>query len=559
MNYELVGENVSNIFQETRFPAGEVNVTLKNYKLIIPDTDVYFVDAGTDLMRIAQKVDILNNYGARSISLVLPYLPFSRQDRYTTIEHSFALKQYAKLLNTFNFKRVYSVDPHSDVSGVIDNFVPLDIKFIVQDIIDEIGNPIILVPDAGAHKKIFNTLEGLSVDILVATKHRDLKTGAITKTTVPEIPEGRKILIVDDISDGGRTFIEIAKAATLISTSVWGPMTSATIANRFRVMIDKYQKETGGPEWFSDFQAHDFSMRGMNGLEAAEMSGAGHLLSSLGTDTIPAILYLEKYYEAGKDGELIGASVPATEHSVMCAGGQDDEKETYLRLINDVHPSGIISIVSDTWDFWEVVTKLLPDIKHDIMNREGKVVIRPDSGNPVKTLVGDPSSNNVAIQNGLIETLWGIFGGTINEKGFKELDPHIGAIYGDSITYDRGKAILEGLKEKGFASSNVVFGVGSYTYQYNTRDTFGFAMKATGVVIDREEKAIFKDPKTDSGLKKSAKGFLKVVRGTKGLELVDEIPFSDIEQGELKLVFRDGKEYNIQTLTQIRNLLASQR
>lgn len=217
-----------------------------------------------------------------------------------------------------------------------------------------------------------------------------------------------------------------------------------------------------------------------------------------------------------------------TEHSVMCAGTQEDELETFTRLITDVYPKGIVSIVSDTWDFWKVVTKYLPALKDLIMARDGKVVIRPDSGDPVKIICGDKYTSlvwgvlEVPEFYGVVEVLWKIFGGTINEKGYKVLDPHIGVIYGDSITLEIANTILQRLEENGFASSNIVFGIGSYSYQYITRDTFGMAMKATSVVVNGERRAISKNPKTDDGTKKSAKGVLNVIEVDGELKLIDE-------------------------------------
>lgn len=152
------------------------------------------------------------------------------------------------------------------------------------------------------------------------------------------------------------------------------------------------------------------------------------------------------------------------------------------------------------------------------------------------------------IHEGSIETLWNIFGGTTNSKGFKELDPHIGLIYGDSITLERCREICQKLKDKGFASTNLVFGIGSYTYQYNTRDTFGFAMKATYGVVNGETKNIFKNPKTDNGVKKSAKGLLLV---NANLSLSEEVTEFEEDQGMLKTVFCDGKLLKDQTLSEI--------
>jgi nicotinamide phosphoribosyltransferase len=330
---------------------------------------------------------------------------------------------------------------------------------------------------------------------------------------------------------------------TILSCTLWGPCTSATIAREYRLLLDKYAIETSSCPEFVDYQAHDFSFRGMYGLEAAMMSGAAHLEYFKGTDTIPAILFRHRYY----DNQLsCGTSVPATEHSVMSAGGKEDEHETYRRLIEDIYPSGIVSIVSDTWDLWHVVDNILPFLKDKIMSRNGKVVIRPDSGDPVKIICGDYSipDPDTSESKGLIKCLWEIFGGTINNKGYKELDPHIGAIYGDSITLERCEAICEGLKQKGFASTNIIFGIGSYTYQYNTRDTLGWAVKATYCEINGVGRAITKDPKTDDGTKKSHSGLLKVIKDNNGnYQCLQNQTWKQFHQddNELKLVFKDGK------------------
>ena len=263
------------------------------------------------------------------------------------------------------------------------------------------------------------------------------------------------------------------------------------------------------PAEFVQWQGHDFSFRGMSSLESALLSGMGHLLSFTGTDSIPAIDGLEQYYNANAEEELIGGSVAATEHSVMCSGSKDGELETFKRLITEVYPNGIVSIVSDTWDLWKVCTEYLAELKEIVLQRNGKVVIRPDSGDPVKIICGDADGATDAERKGVVELLWDIFGGTTTDKGYKLLDSHIGAIYGDSINLERAEAICEGLKQKGFASQ-LVFGIGSYTYQYNTRDTFGLAMKATYVEINNEGLEIFKNPITDDGTKKSATGLLQV-------------------------------------------------
>lgn len=422
---------------------------------------------------------------------------------------------------------------------------------------------------------------------------------------------------------------------TVMSDELWKPITSATIAYEYRKIIDKWAKETGTDGFgFAPWQGHDFSMRGLSGLTDSATSGAGHLLSFAGTDTIPAIDYLEDYYNANAETELIGGSVPATEHSVMMMGGKETEIDTFRRLITEVYPAGIVSIVSDTWDFWQVITEYSKTLKEDILARKvnglgmAKVVFRPDSGDPVEIIAGADITNlradtidnakweaqNILVneeqnaaghgecgndnveglfrwngdvylakvtiqwnrydkqyyyvdgsevtsfekveltpeQKGAVECLWDIFGGDLTEKGFKTLNQRVGLIYGDSITLARADEILRRLAAKGFSSANIVFGIGSYTYQYNTRDTFGFAMKATFGVVNGEDRVIFKDPKTDDGTKKSARGLLRVEKVDGNYVQFDNQSKEQESTGELKTVFLNGKIVKDLTLAQIR-------
>jgi nicotinamide phosphoribosyltransferase len=221
-----------------------------------------------------------------------------------------------------------------------------------------------------------------------------------------------------------------------------------------------------------------------------------------------------------------------------------------------VYPSGFVSVVSDGYDFWDVIGRVIPSLKKDILARDGKLVIRPDSGDPVKIVCGDPEGKTLLERMGAVEALWVTFGGTLNDKGYRVLNPHIGLIYGDAITLRRAEEIVTRLKEKGFASSNVVFGIGSYTYQYNTRDTFGFALKSTLVVIDGKEIPIFKDPKTDDGVKKSQKGRVIVMKDGNSFKAFDGFSLSDeISSDQLKEVYRDGKLLVEETFSDIRKRL----
>ena len=262
------------------------------------------------------------------------------------------------------------------------------------------------------------------------------------------------------------------------------------------------------------------------------------LLTDCGSETIPAIAGLEEYYNADADKELIAATIPDAEHSVMCAGGKEDELETFRRLITEIYPTGFVSIVSDTWDFWKVMTEYLPKLKDEILARDGRLVIRPGS---------------TAVWVGAYEVLWGIFGGTINEKGYKVLNPKVGIIYGDSITLERQKEIYKRLEERGFAATNLVLGVGSYTYQYKSRDSLGFAMKATWCQVNGEGREIFKDPKTDDGTKKSLKGLICVQSDGDRYIAEDQVTKEQEDKSCLQTVFEDGKLVKEWSLRQIRD------
>ena len=689
---------------------------------------------------------------------------------------------------------------------------------------------------------------------------RKLHKLAYLPIRVKAIPEGRSSAIGVPNLTIENTHKEFAWLTnyleTLLSCSLWQPITSASIARQYRLLGEKYAAKTCDNNFHVSFQFHDFSVRGMSSLESAQTSGLGHLIYFEGTDNIPAITYADKYYSGKSAKDWNPTSIPATEHSVMCAniakqqaeGKGRDETETYRKLITEIYPSGFVSIVSDTYDFWHNVGIVIPSLKDEIMTRNGRVVIRPDcysedtsiftkdgwklfkdlnkddfvaqvlddgtfdfvkplkyvkqyykgsmehftnhhktmdifvtpnhrmyyerdlkgkihqhiseaknfpnlrnagkifrrsaigpnynkklsflerlkiafqadgayvtnsdnsirfsfskerkivrlkwilnnlglpykiydlsdgksefhikyenskneflkdfnwidinnlcsnwsrefleelrhwdssirndgrfkydttvykcaevveavaifagygvtysisednrkehfnnvhtlhirrdnrlstvnketkdydgyvycvqvpsgkilvkrnrctlvcgnSGDPVDIICGTVKNGGATPEEkGLIEVLWETFGGTINEKGYKVLDPHIGAIYGDSITLERAEQIFAGLEAKGFASSNVVLGIGSYTYQYHTRDSLGFAVKATSVIQNGVEYPIQKDPKTDPG-KKSFCGRVKVVND----KCIDNMSSKgDYSDDELEVVFENG-------------------
>jgi len=344
---------------------------------------------------------------------------------------------------------------------------------------------------------------------------------------------------------------------TVTSSSYWFPSTSATTALLARKLLEDWAEKTGTPIEAVDYQFHDFSFRGMSSPSSASTSGAGHLTSFKGSDNLNAIEWIDYLYP-GDNGTILN-SVAASEHSVMVADGRDNEVETYRRLLEEF-PTGILSLVSDTWDlFGSVVDKVLPELHEQIMARDGKLVIRPDSGDPANILCGtvrEFEKGTTDEEKGLIELLWDQFGGTVNDKGFKVLDEHIGAIYGDSIYYGRADDILERLAHKGFASGNIVFGVGSYTYNMTTRDTMGgSAIKATWIQVDGVGRDVMKDPKTGSG-KKSATGRLAVLKDREGeLYLVEKATQAQEDFSELRTIWKDGEWVRKQSFADVRATL----
>jgi nicotinamide phosphoribosyltransferase len=437
------------------------------------------------------------------------------------------------------------------------------------------------------NEEFFSRPLGKLIDEYQSTMDSYLGFGAVTTDHIAALHElGYLPLLIKSLPEGTLCPIKVPMLTivnthpdfpwltnyleTIMSACLWQPCTSATTAYQFRKRFDRASEESGLDVSFNKFMGHDFSFRGMSSLESAMLSGAGHLTSFVGTDTIPAVKFIERYYP-GNNG-LIGASVFATEHSIACLLSDDfarkivptgesgenllarGEIEHVRYLITEVYPKGIVSIVSDTWDFWSLITVGMRELRGDILARDGKVVSRPDSGDPVKIICGDRDAKIDSPEfKGAVECLWDIFGGSWTNKGYRMLDPHVGAIYGDSINLERQDQIINGLMKKGFAPETVL-GIGSYSYQFVTRDTFGFAMKATWGQVNGEPREIYKDPKTDKGSeKKSAKGLLAVYLDDFGkMRLYDQCTRQQERGGMLTPVFEDGKILRTDSLADIR-------
>ena len=422
---------------------------------------------------------------------------------------------------------------------------------------------------------------------------------------------------------------------TILSNLLWQPITTATnVLLMKRIVRDAVLRTDKDNLGTVDYMLHDFSMRGLTGLDATIGSGLAFASVSNGSDSLPVIKASQHYYDETSTPIF---SVRASEHSQMTAGGIEGEFDIYKNLLIKF-PNGILSLVSDSFDLWRVLTDYLPRLKDIIMSRDGKLVIRPDSGNPVDIICGEGQSyediskyfpegevlpkyfedylleevreetehgeygvteytqtyrvngnlyeatihniswnrydkqyyfidmwedakitvDKLEIQpkdKGVIEILWDVFGGTVNEQGYKVLNPHIGVIYGEAINQDNIKEIFSRLEDKGFAASNCFFGQGSYSMQMVTRDTWGMALKCIAQQRNGKLIEIHKNPATDDGIKKSAKGLTVVYKDEQGeYYLKEQASIEELlsEENQLKVRFKDGKYYNQVTLTQVR-------
>jgi nicotinamide phosphoribosyltransferase len=302
---------------------------------------------------------------------------------------------------------------------------------------------------------------------------------------------------------------------------LWYPCTVATISREVKTLITKYLNETGDPSTI-DFKLHDFGFRGVSSVQSAGIGGAAHLINFMGTDTVAAITFIQEYYTP--DG-MFGFSIPAAEHSTITSWGRDNETDAYRNMLQQ-YPEGLVAVVSDSYDIYNACEHIWGEVlKDEILQRNGTLVVRPDSGEP----------KDVVLK--CTQILGEKIGFTVNEKGYKVLNPKIRIIQGDGVNYESIGEILEHLKNHGWSADNVAFGMGGALLQKVHRDTQKFAFKCSCATVNGEDRDVYKDPATDHG-KKSKRGRLKLVKEnetyiTKALD----------EDGEdiLQTVFENGK------------------
>jgi len=341
---------------------------------------------------------------------------------------------------------------------------------------------------------------------------------------------------------------------SLISAEMWYPQITATVGKTYRDIVNKYYAETVEDDVPRAKALGAFDFRGDMCVDAALKAGAGWCLSFLNTATVPAIPYLENMFNCDCTKEPVAFGAVSTEHFVMCSNfAVDGDEITFLRkMLTELYPNTSFSCVLDSYDYWNVIDNILPQLHDEIMAHNGCMLMRGDSGDCVEVVTKT------------VFKLWEQFGGTVNSKGYKVLDPHVKAIYGDSITVQRCEEIYEILKNEGFACSNVALGVGSFSMhcieEENmlkpfTRDTFSSCIKACYAEVDGNCYPVFKDPK-DGGFKKSQKGLCYVYEENGELKYKDEYTSENIPEGNLlETVFKDGKMIKDYTLDEIRQRL----
>lgn len=378
---------------------------------------------------------------------------------------------------------------------------------------------------------------------------------------IRSVPEGTVLPIQNvllTITNTHPDFYWVVGFVESLLLKLWYTITVATCSYQYRKVVNRFFEDTdeGAFAAGKDFQVHDFGYRGDASEEGAAISGVAHLLSFLGSDNVPALPCAVEYYQADLNGPPVMLSVPASEHSVMCSFGREDEIGAFKNML-ELYPTGIVSIVSDTFDVYRVLTEFAEILKEDILKREGKVVFRPDSGNPEYIICGNPDAAPGSNEwKGAIRLLDEKFGSTVNAKGYKVLNPKVGLIYGDGMYLERYIRTLQRLKEMGYAASNLVIGVGGILRNHS-RDTLGFAIKATYVEVNGEPREIEKDPVTDHK-KKSLKGLLALVKTESGYRTLDQRSPEQEVDSLLQTVFKDGKILLETSLEEIRTLVKAQ-
>lgn len=384
--------------------------------------------------------------------------------------------------------------------------------------------------------KVFEAMSNEQVYNSVVAKFKELHDLGYLPIEMMSLPEGTLVPMrvpVLTIRNTKKEFYWLpGYLETTLLANTFVTSSLASVARQFRKVAEKYAQKSADNSDYIDYQFHDFSQRGQHGDDAAVLAGIGHLTSFKGTDAIPAVKALMDLY--GNYSTTYGASVVATEHSIMESLGGEfgtnrrGQLKAYRSLI-ERNPNGVLSVVSDTYNYWDVIDYVLPKLKDKIMKRNGKLVIRPDSLDEKREKTGQTIHNAGEQLAVTLDALYKTFGGHVNSKGYKVLDPHVGVIHGEGITLDNVESIFNQILKAGFSAENVTLGVGAYVYSVNvSRDDFGQALKATDCVIDGAELPVFKAPHSIAeAFKQSAHGAVSVHGASGKYELVEYLKMDE--------------------------------
>ena len=330
---------------------------------------------------------------------------------------------------------------------------------------------------------------------------------------------------------------------TALLRAIWYPTTVATNSYENKKLILDYLEKTGDPSTI-DFKLHDFGARGVSSLESAGIGGAAHLVNFMGTDTVEALLFARRFYNA----DMAGFSVPAMEHSTVTSWGREGEVDSYRNMVKvNGKPGGIVSVVSDSYDIFAACEKWGTELKQDVLDSGATLVVRPDSGDPATVI------------KKCLQILEKYFGSTKNEKGYKVLN-NVRVLQGDGINHASIRSILYTITLAGYSADNVVFGQGGALLQMVNRDDQKFAMKCSAALVDGEWVDVFKDPITDKG-KQSKKGKLQLVEWTSSKDGVVTKSFETIDNKNeaygvvrdvLEVVFENGVLIRDMTFDEVR-------
>ncbi|MBM7066444.1 nicotinate phosphoribosyltransferase [Actibacterium sp. 188UL27-1] len=323
---------------------------------------------------------------------------------------------------------------------------------------------------------------------------------------------------------------------TRLLRAVWYPSTVASLSHYVMGQIQERMMITDGSTDGAAFKLHDFGARGASSGESAAIGGLAHLVSAMGTDTAMAIVYARKFYGA----DMAGFSIPATEHSTMTALGEPGELDQ-MRAFLDRNPKGLIACVSDSYDLMRAVRSYWGEVLRDqVLARDGVLVVRPDSGDPVQ-VVPD-----------VIEALIGRFGATTTPQGYRLLNNKVRVIQGDGVNRHSIIDIMDVLIDRGLAIGNIAFGMGGGLLQKVDRDCFSYSMKASALYLDGQWHDIYKDPITAKGTKTSKRGRQGVMQTDSGALVARRLDNIPKRAEALRPVFRNGILLNLQTLDEIR-------